>query len=149
MVVVALAAVGSGGSAVLGIGAVGFAASDISVARKRFVSGGFSNSAWGYPPILSVPAGARVFSHPCTAYRLTKRLSVDDVVLISVRAVSFDELRTNEIGMSPSSVQGLSTFLFECFCPSWDSNSDALLSRSRCPKMFHRPQIHIPTFLLQ
>ena len=124
MVVVALAAVGSGGSAVLGIGAVGFAASDISVARKRF---GWATSATrlGATRLLSVPAGARVFSHPCTAYRLIKRSSVDDVVLISVRAVSFDELRTNEIGMRPSSVQGLSTFLFERFCQSWGSKDAA------------------------
>ena len=62
MVVVALAAVGSGGSAVLGIGAVGFAASDISVARKRFVSGGFSSSAWGYPPTFCPSRRSRVQS---------------------------------------------------------------------------------------
>ena len=147
MVVVALAAVGSGGSAVLGIGAVGFAASDIFGCSQAISCRVASATRLGATRLLSVPAGARVFSHPCTAYRLTKRSSVDDVVLISVRAVSFDELRTNEIGMRPSSVQGLSTFLFERFCQSWDSNSDALLSRSRCPKMFHRPQIHIPTFL--
>ena len=147
MVVVALAAVGSGGSAVLGIGAVGFAASQTYRLLASDSCRVASAARFGATRLLSVPAGARVFSHPCTAYRLTKRSSVDDVVLISVWAVSFDVLRTNEIGMRPSSVQGLSTFLFECFCPSWDSNSDALLSRSRCPKTFHRPQIHIPTFL--
>lgn len=39
----------SGGPALLGLGALGFAASDISVARERFVAPGFVNGAWGLP----------------------------------------------------------------------------------------------------
>jgi uncharacterized membrane protein YhhN len=37
------------GSWLVGVGALAFAASDISVARDRFVSPGFSNKAWGLP----------------------------------------------------------------------------------------------------
>jgi uncharacterized membrane protein YhhN len=39
----------SGGPALLGIGAFGFAASDLSVARERFVAPSFANGAWGLP----------------------------------------------------------------------------------------------------
>lgn len=49
MVVLALTAVAGGGPALLGLGALGFALSDVSVARDRFVSSGFVNSAWGLP----------------------------------------------------------------------------------------------------
>lgn len=49
MVVTAIAAVGGGAPMILAVGAVGFAASDISVARERFVSSSFLNSAWGLP----------------------------------------------------------------------------------------------------
>jgi uncharacterized membrane protein YhhN len=49
MVVVALGAVGAGAPWALGIGAVGFALSDLSVARDRFVASGFFNAAWGLP----------------------------------------------------------------------------------------------------
>jgi uncharacterized membrane protein YhhN len=49
MVAVALVASGSGGPSMLAIGAFGFALSDLSVARDRFVSTGFVNSAWGLP----------------------------------------------------------------------------------------------------
>jgi hypothetical protein len=41
--------VAGGGPALLGLGALGFALSDVSVARDRFVSSGFVNSAWGLP----------------------------------------------------------------------------------------------------
>lgn len=49
MLMMGLAVVGSGGPAVIGMGALGFALSDVSVARNRFVSEGFINSAWGLP----------------------------------------------------------------------------------------------------
>jgi len=49
MLVLALAAVAGGGPALIGLGALGFALSDVSVARDRFVSAGFGNSAWGLP----------------------------------------------------------------------------------------------------
>ena len=49
MVVTALGAVGAGAPAPVAVGAVGFALSDLSVARDRFVSAGFSNTAWGLP----------------------------------------------------------------------------------------------------
>ena len=49
MLILALAVSFSGGPLAVGIGALGFAASDVSVARKRFVSDGFANSAWGLP----------------------------------------------------------------------------------------------------
>ena len=49
MVCLALAAVAAGHPLVIGLAAVGFAASDISVARDRFVASGFINGAWGLP----------------------------------------------------------------------------------------------------
>ena len=49
MLAVAAAAALSGGPALLGIGAFGFAASDVSVARDRFVAPAFINGAWGLP----------------------------------------------------------------------------------------------------
>jgi len=39
----------SGGPAWLGLGALGFAASDLSVARDRFIAPAFRNAAWGLP----------------------------------------------------------------------------------------------------
>jgi uncharacterized membrane protein YhhN len=39
----------AGGPAIIAIGAIGFALSDLFVARERFVSPGFENSAWGLP----------------------------------------------------------------------------------------------------
>lgn len=41
------------GSMLVGVGALAFAASDISVARDRFVAPGFSNRAWGLPAYYS------------------------------------------------------------------------------------------------
>ncbi len=41
------------GSLLFGIGALVFAASDISVARDRFVTPGFANKAWGLPAYYS------------------------------------------------------------------------------------------------
>ena len=49
MLVLAAAAVAGGAPALLGVGALGFALSDLSVARERFVSPGFVNVAWGLP----------------------------------------------------------------------------------------------------
>ncbi len=49
MVVCALAWAAAGGPIAAAVGAVGFAASDISVARDRFVAPGFANGAWGLP----------------------------------------------------------------------------------------------------
>ncbi len=49
MVVAALSAVAQGAPVAIAIGAVGFALSDLSVARDRFVSPGFANGAWGLP----------------------------------------------------------------------------------------------------
>ena len=45
----ALGAVGAGAPLVAGAGALGFMASDLSVARERFVAPGFRNAAWGLP----------------------------------------------------------------------------------------------------
>lgn len=45
----ALAVCASSGNWLLAVGALAFAASDISVARDRFVSPGFVNRAWGLP----------------------------------------------------------------------------------------------------
>lgn len=49
MTVLACAVTGAGGSPAIAAGAVAFAASDVSVARDRFVHAGFSNRAWGLP----------------------------------------------------------------------------------------------------
>ncbi len=49
MVVCALAWTVGGGPVTAAVGAVGFAASDLSVARDRFVAPGFANGAWGLP----------------------------------------------------------------------------------------------------
>jgi triacylglycerol lipase len=49
MVIVAFAAVGAGGPALIGVGALGFALSDLSVASNRFVSQSFATRAWGLP----------------------------------------------------------------------------------------------------
>lgn len=49
MVVTAVSAVGAGASVLLALGAVGFAASDVAVARERFVRSGLVNRLWGMP----------------------------------------------------------------------------------------------------
>ena len=49
MVVLAVGAAWETGAWLIAVGAVGFAASDIAVARGRFVAAGFSNNAWGTP----------------------------------------------------------------------------------------------------
>lgn len=49
MVAVSVAVVAAGEPIWLAVGAIGFAASDISVARDRFVAPGFVNGAWGLP----------------------------------------------------------------------------------------------------
>ena len=49
MVVCAAGAVGAGGRPTILLGALLFAASDVSVARDRFVESGFSNTVWGLP----------------------------------------------------------------------------------------------------
>jgi uncharacterized membrane protein YhhN len=49
MVVLALGAVSAGAPWTAGLGAVGFMASDLSVARERFVGASFTNAAWGLP----------------------------------------------------------------------------------------------------
>jgi uncharacterized membrane protein YhhN len=49
MAVLALGAVGAGAPLSAGLGALGFMASDLSVARERFVAKGFENAAWGLP----------------------------------------------------------------------------------------------------
>jgi uncharacterized membrane protein YhhN len=49
MVALALGATGAGAPLAAGAGAVGFMASDVSVARERFVSASFVNAAWGLP----------------------------------------------------------------------------------------------------
>jgi uncharacterized membrane protein YhhN len=49
MVIAGFGAWGVGHSALIPLGAVGFALSDIAVARNRFVAPGFINRAWGTP----------------------------------------------------------------------------------------------------
>ena len=49
MVVCAIATVAAGAMPAAAIGAIAFAASDVSVARDRFVAPGFVNGAWGLP----------------------------------------------------------------------------------------------------
>lgn len=49
MVVTAVGATTAGGSMLLAVGAIGFACSDIAVARHRFVQPQFSNRLWGLP----------------------------------------------------------------------------------------------------
>lgn len=49
MVVCAIAWTAAGGPAAATVGAIGFAASDLSVARDRFIAPGFRNGAWGLP----------------------------------------------------------------------------------------------------
>lgn len=49
MAALACAVSGAGGSPVVAAGALAFAASDISVARDRFVRKDFTNRAWGLP----------------------------------------------------------------------------------------------------
>lgn len=45
----AVCAVAAGAPRAAGFGALGFMASDVSVARERFVAPGFRNAAWGLP----------------------------------------------------------------------------------------------------
>lgn len=49
MTALACAVTGAGGPPAIAAGAIAFTASDISVARDRFVHGGFFNRAWGLP----------------------------------------------------------------------------------------------------
>ena len=49
MTALACAVSGAGGPPVVAAGAIAFTASDISVARDRFVQPGFANRAWGLP----------------------------------------------------------------------------------------------------
>lgn len=64
MVTLAGAAVGGGAPVILGVGALGFALSDLSVARDRFVGVEFENVAWGLPLyFLSQLAIAYAASH--------------------------------------------------------------------------------------
>lgn len=49
MVACAVGAAAAGASALAPVGALAFAASDVSVARDRFVAAGFVNAAWGLP----------------------------------------------------------------------------------------------------
>ncbi len=49
MVACSIGVVVAGGPLIIAIGAIGFALSDVSVARARFVSPGFINPAWGLP----------------------------------------------------------------------------------------------------
>ncbi len=49
MVTMASGAVVAGGPWLLGVGAVAFAISDLSVARDRFITAGFVNTGWGLP----------------------------------------------------------------------------------------------------
>ena len=64
MVGLAGASVIGGAPTLLGIGALGFALSDLSVARDRFVAAGFLNAAWGLPAYyLSQLAIAYAASH--------------------------------------------------------------------------------------
>jgi uncharacterized membrane protein YhhN len=49
MTVLACSVTGAGGPATIAAGAIAFTASDISVARDRFVHAGFFNRAWGLP----------------------------------------------------------------------------------------------------
>jgi uncharacterized membrane protein YhhN len=49
----AMARGAASGSWWIGVGALAFAASDMSVARDRFVSSGFFNKAWGLPVYYS------------------------------------------------------------------------------------------------
>ena len=49
MAVLACAVTGAGGPGFVAAGALGFAASDVAVARDRFVSPQFLNRAWGLP----------------------------------------------------------------------------------------------------
>lgn len=49
MVIASVATRAAGDSPLVVVGALGFAVSDLSVARARFVSPGFQNAAWGLP----------------------------------------------------------------------------------------------------
>ncbi len=49
MTALACAVSGAGGPSLVAVGAIAFTASDISVARDRFVQPGFANRAWGLP----------------------------------------------------------------------------------------------------
>ena len=49
MVTLAVGASSAGAPTTVALGAIGFAASDLSVARDRFVAPGFVNGAWGLP----------------------------------------------------------------------------------------------------
>lgn len=49
MVMLAVGATAAGAPTAAAAGAIAFAASDISVARDRFVAPGFANAAWGLP----------------------------------------------------------------------------------------------------
>jgi uncharacterized membrane protein YhhN len=49
MVACSIGVVLAGAPLLIAIGALGFAISDVSVARDRFVSPGFTNAAWGLP----------------------------------------------------------------------------------------------------
>jgi uncharacterized membrane protein YhhN len=49
MTALACAVSGAGGPSIVAAGAIAFTASDISVARDRFMCPGFANRAWGLP----------------------------------------------------------------------------------------------------
>lgn len=49
MTALACAVTGAGATPLVALGAIAFTASDVSVARDRFVQPGFSNRAWGLP----------------------------------------------------------------------------------------------------
>lgn len=49
MLVLACSAVAAGATPSIAVAAIGFAASDVAVARNRFVAPGFVNRAWGIP----------------------------------------------------------------------------------------------------
>lgn len=49
MTALACAVTGAGGTPLVALGAIAFTASDIAVARDRFVRHGFTNRAWGLP----------------------------------------------------------------------------------------------------
>jgi uncharacterized membrane protein YhhN len=49
MTALACGVTGAGGPATVALGAIAFTASDVSVARDRFVRNDFFNRAWGLP----------------------------------------------------------------------------------------------------
>lgn len=101
MVVLAFAATAGGAPPLAAIGALAFAASDLSVARDRFVAPGFSNAAWGLPLYfaaqLALASTVATQAGPSMAATRHLLLPVDPVEVADFEGAELDSLETAHI----------------------------------------------------